>query len=98
MITAIATICFTAATTMVQAQVDPPPNDHCGDVIPSALAAGSTIVFTGNNEGATVDGDNAPGSVLDGFGTPAAAIPITPATSGVFEKDTTTMNVRTGNR
>lgn len=80
LITAIATICFTAATTMVQAQVDPPPNDHCGDVIPSALAAGSTIVFTGNNEGATVDGDNAPGSVLDGFGIPVVWLAFTTTT------------------
>ena len=77
LITAIATLCFTAATTMVQAQADPPPNDHCEDVTPLALAVDSTIVFTGNNDGATLDGDNAPGSVLDGFGIPVVWVAFT---------------------
>ena len=64
---AFAALCFTAASTTVRAQ-DPPPNDHCEDVAPAALAVGGTIEFTGNNEGATSDGDYAPGSQLDGRG------------------------------
>lgn len=63
---AFAALCFMAASTTVRAQA--PPNDHCEDVTPMALAVGSSIEFTGNNEGATTDGDYAPGSLLDGFG------------------------------
>lgn len=44
-----------------------PPNDHCQDVVPGALAIGASITFTGNNEGATLDGDNVAGSGLDDF-------------------------------
>lgn len=44
-----------------------PPNDHCGDVVAQPLAIGDTLVFEGNNEGATIDGDNVPGSGLDDF-------------------------------
>ncbi|HRP82570.1 MAG TPA: T9SS type A sorting domain-containing protein [Flavobacteriales bacterium] len=44
-----------------------PVNDLCGNVTPATLAIGSTLTFTGNNEGATVEGDYVPGSVLDGF-------------------------------
>lgn len=46
---------------------DAPANDHCSDVTPVALAVGSSITFTGNNVGATSDGDAEPGSVLDGM-------------------------------
>ena len=67
LISAFAALCFTAFSPTVQAQ-DPPPNDNCSDVTPTALAVGSTVEFTGNNEGATADGDYAPGSLLDGRG------------------------------
>ncbi|MFT3884378.1 MAG: T9SS type A sorting domain-containing protein [Flavobacteriales bacterium] len=45
-----------------------PVNDHCDQVVPEALAAGATLTFTGTTTGATVDGDFAPGSQLDGYG------------------------------
>ena len=62
---------------MVQAQADPPANDHCEDISPLALAVNSTVVFTGNNEGATFDGDNVPGSGLSGFGQPVVWVAFT---------------------
>jgi hypothetical protein len=33
----------------------PPPNDDCGDVVPSPLVPGVTLTFAGDNTGATVD-------------------------------------------
>lgn len=44
---------------------DAPENDHCSDVTPVDLAVGSSITFTGNNVGATSDGDGLPGSDLE---------------------------------
>ena len=67
LIAAFAALCFSALSTTAVAQ-DPPPNDNCGDVTPTALAVGSSIEFTGNNDNATNDGDYAPGSTLDGRG------------------------------
>ncbi len=45
-----------------------PPNDQCGDVTAEALNAGTPLVFTGDNTGATNTNDYAPGSLLDGQG------------------------------
>lgn len=46
---------------------DPAPeNDLCADVTAEALAAGSTLTFTGTTAGATNAGDYVPGSTLDG--------------------------------
>ncbi len=69
LIAAFAALCFAISSTTIQAQ-GPPPNDHCEDVSPLPLAIDSALVFTGNNEGATIDGDNEPGSGLDVFGVP----------------------------
>ncbi|MBK8340641.1 MAG: T9SS type A sorting domain-containing protein [Flavobacteriales bacterium] len=38
-----------------------PPNDDCADVVPEALATNATLIFTGDNTGATLDGDWLPG-------------------------------------
>lgn len=46
----------------------PPENDNCADVIASDLAAGSALTFTGDNTGATMDGDYEPGSQLEALG------------------------------
>lgn len=45
-------------------------NDFCGDVTPVSLAVGGSVQFTGDNTGATFDGDFAPGSTLGGLGIP----------------------------
>ena len=42
-----------------------PSNDLCTNVVPEALAAGATLTFTGNNTGATFEGDAQPGSGMD---------------------------------
>lgn len=60
---------FTAACLLFASalQAQTPPNDHCDDVTPGALAIGGTLIFEGNNEGATTTGDNVPGGGLDAF-------------------------------
>ncbi len=45
-----------------------PVNDLCGSVTPVALAMGGTVTFAGDNTDATITGDYAPGSDLDGSG------------------------------
>jgi hypothetical protein len=45
-----------------------PVNDLCSSVTPVALATGGTVTFTGDNTDATITGDYAPGSDLDGSG------------------------------
>jgi hypothetical protein len=47
---------------------NPPVNDLCSSVTPVALAASGTVTFTGDNTDATIAGDYAPGSDLDGSG------------------------------
>lgn len=42
-----------------------PPNDACGSATPVALAVGGSVDFSGDNTGATSDGDAVPGSALD---------------------------------
>ncbi len=64
--TVAAFLLFPSMGLMAQA----PVNDHCQDVQPVALATGNSVVFTGNTTGATTDGDNVPGSGLDGFNSP----------------------------
>ncbi|MGB3870005.1 MAG: T9SS type A sorting domain-containing protein [Flavobacteriales bacterium] len=76
LIAAFAALCFSAFSTTIHAQ-GPPPNDHCEDVTPLPLAIDSALVFSGNNEGATFDGDNVPGSGLDAFGQPVVWIAFT---------------------
>ncbi len=46
-------------------------NDFCQDVTPVALPLGSTIQFTGDNTGATIAGDFAPGSTLGSLNIPS---------------------------
>ena len=46
-------------------------NDFCQDVIPVPLALGSTIQFTGDNTGATIQGDFVPGSTLGNLNIPS---------------------------
>lgn len=48
-----------------------PANDGCGSVTPEALAVGGALTFTGNNTGATMDGDYEAGSLLEGAGFPS---------------------------
>ena len=58
------TICVSTGT-------PPPPapeNDECGSVTAQALNVGSPVTFAGTTIGATVTGDYAPGSALDGSG------------------------------
>lgn len=65
---ALPAFCLFATTAPLLAQGGAAPvNDHCGDVTPQALAVESTLTFTGNTVGATIDGDNVPGSGLDDF-------------------------------
>lgn len=78
LISAFAAFYFVISSATAQAQ-DPPPNDHCEDVTPLPLAIDSALVFTGNNEGATIDGDNEPGSGLDAFGVPVVWVAFTTA-------------------
>lgn len=47
-----------------------PVNDLCSSVTPELLSVGSSVVFTGNTVGATIAGDNVPGSGLDNYGIP----------------------------
>ncbi len=47
-----------------------PLNDHCGTVLPQVLPMGTTLTFSGNTAGATLDGDYVDGSLLAGFGVP----------------------------
>ncbi|MEO8587968.1 MAG: GEVED domain-containing protein [Flavobacteriales bacterium] len=42
-----------------------PPNDDCGSVTATNLASGASVIFTGDNTGASSAGDVVPGSVLD---------------------------------
>jgi hypothetical protein len=42
-----------------------PTNDLCTNVTAQALAIGASLTFTGNNTGATFDGDAVPGSFMD---------------------------------
>lgn len=63
---ALAVACFCLPSVEVLAQT-PPPNDHCEDVTPGTLAVGGNLVFSGNNEAATLDGDNVPGSGLAAY-------------------------------
>lgn len=46
-------------------------NDLCSSVTPDALAVGTSLVWTGDNTGATYTGDFVPGSSLDVFQNPA---------------------------
>lgn len=46
----------------------PPANDQCGNVTFGPLAVGGSLTFSGNNTGATIPGDYAPGTLLDGNG------------------------------
>lgn len=48
-----------------------PANDACSSVTPQTLASGGTLTFTGNNTGATIDGDYEVGSALEGTGFPS---------------------------
>ncbi len=43
-------------------------NDLCTSVSPDALAVDATIIWTGDNTGATMTGDYTPGSILEGLG------------------------------
>lgn len=45
-----------------------PPNDLCSSVTPQALATGGSLTFTGDNTGATMDGDYEAGSGLETAG------------------------------
>lgn len=63
LLAACVALCVTVHTASAQ-----PVNDVCADVVPTALEVGATVFFSGNNEGATFDGDNVPGSGLDDFG------------------------------
>jgi hypothetical protein len=45
-----------------------PENDNCGDVTAENLTVGGSLVFTGDNTGATITGDFEPGSDLEGLG------------------------------
>ncbi|MGV9013210.1 MAG: T9SS type A sorting domain-containing protein [Flavobacteriales bacterium] len=47
-----------------------PVNDLCSSVTPQTLAVGGSVVYTGNTVGATMAGDNVPGSGLDNYGIP----------------------------
>lgn len=47
-------------------------NDTCTTVVPVPLAVGESVVFTGDNTGATIDLDYAPGSILAGLGIPSS--------------------------
>ena len=42
-----------------------PANDLCTSVTPEALSTGSSLTFTGNNTGATFDGDAEAGTAMD---------------------------------
>ncbi|MEZ4757888.1 MAG: hypothetical protein R2817_13750, partial [Flavobacteriales bacterium] len=42
-----------------------PANDLCTNVTAEDLAIGASLTFTGNNTGATFDGDAGPGSFMD---------------------------------
>lgn len=46
-------------------------NDLCTSVTPDALAVGNTIVWTGDNTGATIDNDYVGGSIFANSGIPA---------------------------
>lgn len=46
-------------------------NDLCSSVTPDALTAGGTLLWTGDNTGATIDNDYAPGSIFSSVGIPA---------------------------
>ncbi len=59
------TVTFTATAC---GGANPPVNDLCSSVTPVALAMGGTVTFTGDNTDATITGDYAPGSDLDGSG------------------------------
>ncbi|MBK9175215.1 MAG: hypothetical protein IPM46_02525 [Flavobacteriales bacterium] len=45
-------------------------NDFCQDVTPEPLALGSSLQFSGDNTGATISGDFAPGSTLGSLNIP----------------------------
>ncbi len=44
--------------------------DDCAQVVTDALVIGNTLTWTGDNSAATITGDYAPGSTLEGFGIP----------------------------
>ncbi len=46
-------------------------NDLCSSVTLDVLAVGATIVWTGDNTGATIANDYTPGSILEGLGKPS---------------------------
>lgn len=46
-------------------------NDFCQDVTPVPLPLGSSVEFSGDNTGATIDGDYVPGSTLGSLGIPS---------------------------
>lgn len=48
-----------------------PANDGCGSVTAESLALGGSLTFSGDNTGATMDGDYEVGSALEGAGFPS---------------------------
>ncbi len=58
-------------TVNILGQVDPPANDQCGDVTAEELTVGGALTFTGDNSGATIDGDYQAGSEIEGLGLPS---------------------------
>lgn len=63
-------VLFLIASLLASGFVLAQTNDFCQDVTPVALPLGSSIQFTGDNTGATIDGDFAPGSTLGSVGIP----------------------------
>jgi len=61
---------FAFALTILPLAASAQTNDLCQDVVPEPLPLGTTIQFTGDNTGATFDGDFAPGSTLGNVGIP----------------------------
>ncbi len=57
------TICVTGAVVVAP----PPPNDECIDVVPQAIAVGSTVTFLGDNTGATDTEGLGQGSAWEAF-------------------------------
>ena len=56
---------YTLEVTAAACGSNSPPNDLCSNVTAEALAIGSNLTFTGNNTGATFDGDAVPDSEMD---------------------------------
>lgn len=55
-------------TVLIEQGATPPANDQCANIIPTSLSVGGTINFSGDNTGATMTNDYAPGSPLEGEG------------------------------